>query len=257
MDVLAPLIANLHGEGRVRVWSLVITVFGDSVQHRGGGIGSGRLQSLLGRLDVDAGAVRTALSRLTADGWLTRATGRNAPYRLSAKGEKEFQPALARVYAAPSAAPQAWTMAIADEAPGSDALHVAPQTWLCPKPVSSAETSLSLTGSDFVITKTMRIALLTDGHRQALALLAGDITTLDRPPTDPLDALAARTALIHRWRRLILRYPEIPAVLMPDAAPLRDPRRAVGDTYKRLCPLADVWLEENGLAAQAPSPARF
>ncbi|NBR89524.1 MAG: phenylacetic acid degradation protein, partial [Rhodobacteraceae bacterium] len=43
MDPLAPLIDALHAEGRLRVWSLVITVFGDSVQHRGGRISTARL----------------------------------------------------------------------------------------------------------------------------------------------------------------------------------------------------------------------
>lgn len=38
MDPLAPLITAVHTEGRLRVWSLVITVFGDLVQHRGGAV---------------------------------------------------------------------------------------------------------------------------------------------------------------------------------------------------------------------------
>ena len=72
MDVLEPLITSLHAEGRLRVWSLVVTVFGDAVQHRGGRIATLRLQHLLERVGVEAGALRTALSRLTSDGWVVR-----------------------------------------------------------------------------------------------------------------------------------------------------------------------------------------
>ena len=50
MDPLSPLVEALHSEGRLRVWSLVITVFGDLVQHRGGQISTARLGQLLGRV---------------------------------------------------------------------------------------------------------------------------------------------------------------------------------------------------------------
>ena len=69
-DPLAPLIASLHAQGRLRVWSLVITAFGDLVQHRGGEISLARLGRLLGRIGVEQGALRTALSRLARDGWV-------------------------------------------------------------------------------------------------------------------------------------------------------------------------------------------
>ena len=63
MDPLVPLINTLRAEGRLRVWSLVITAFGDLVQHRGGAVSSARLNVLLGRIGVEPGALRTALSR--------------------------------------------------------------------------------------------------------------------------------------------------------------------------------------------------
>ena len=71
MDPLAPLIETLTADGRLRVWSLVITVFGDSVEPRGGTISTARLGRLLGRIGVGSGALRTALSRLAGDGWVT------------------------------------------------------------------------------------------------------------------------------------------------------------------------------------------
>ena len=104
MDPLAPLISALHSEGRLRAWSLLITVFGDMVQHRGGEIGTLRLGQLLGRVGVEGGTVRTALSRLTRDGWERERAGRSSRYRLSAQGIDHFAPATTRIYAAPGAA---------------------------------------------------------------------------------------------------------------------------------------------------------
>ena len=47
---LERLIDSLHARGRLRVWSLVITVFGDAVAPRGGRVALSVLQDLMARL---------------------------------------------------------------------------------------------------------------------------------------------------------------------------------------------------------------
>ncbi|MEH6752122.1 MAG: PaaX family transcriptional regulator, partial [Paracoccaceae bacterium] len=112
MDPLDPVITALHAESRLRVWSLVITVFGDCVQHRGGAISTARLGRLLGRIGVEPGALRTALSRLGRDGWVdSERTGRLSHYRLSPSGLARFTEATSRIYAAPRLSPvTAWSL---------------------------------------------------------------------------------------------------------------------------------------------------
>ncbi len=106
MDRLAPLIETLNADGRLRVWSLVISVFGDLVQHRGGAMDTARLQRILGRIGVEPGAVRTALSRLSRDGWVTGdRNGRISTYRLTPEGVGSFAQATQQIYAAPHAGP--------------------------------------------------------------------------------------------------------------------------------------------------------
>ena len=56
------IIAALRGEERLRVWSLIITVFGDAIVPRGGRIPLQALQEILARLGIEPGAVRTALT---------------------------------------------------------------------------------------------------------------------------------------------------------------------------------------------------
>lgn len=250
MDPLAPVIAALHAEGRLRVWSLVITLFGDSILHRGGAVTSAQVQTVLGRLGVDAGAVRTALSRLARDGWLDRREGR---YRLSDKGTAEFATALGRVYAPPMQGGNLWTMAVAESAPVPEAFQIAPMTWLWPG--ARGQVGLSLTGQDLSASSDMRQALLTPEHRAALGSLAADLAAVSTPPDDPLTAIAARTALIHRWRRLVLRFADLPPDLLPSDAPLAAPRAAMAEAYHPLCAPSERWLDTEGFPT-APDAAQ-
>ncbi|MET0169130.1 MAG: phenylacetic acid degradation protein, partial [Aliihoeflea sp.] len=69
---LESMIDRLHQRGRLRVGSLVVTMFGDAIAPRGGRVALGVLQDLMGRLRVEPGALRTAMSRLASDGWVIR-----------------------------------------------------------------------------------------------------------------------------------------------------------------------------------------
>ncbi len=239
MDPLAPLIASLHAEGRLRVWSLVITAFGDLVQHRGGAISTARLGAVLGRIGVEPGALRTALSRLTRDGWVERRrTGRTSIYRLSAKGSEHFAPATTRIYAPPMLEPVArWSLALRLSGSGQITADLTPQG------AAREDADCLITGDLERISEAWRAALLGDAHRAALGVLAADIDALAPPPADLLNAAAARLLLIHRWRRIVLRHGELAPELMPADAPLANPRAAVARAYGNLSRPAEMWLE--------------
>ena len=90
-----------------RTGSIVITVFGDAIVPRGGSVWLGTLLEFFRGLDIDSGVVRTAMSRLAADGWLERSkVGRNSFYRLVKKGQQTFDVATAHIYDPP---PSDWT----------------------------------------------------------------------------------------------------------------------------------------------------
>lgn len=242
MDPLAPLITALHAEGRLRVWSLVITVFGDSVQHRGGRISNVRLQALLGRIGVEPGAIRTALSRLNRDGWVTsQRQGRNSFYQLTPQGQTRFTDATSRIYAAPRTTPVTeWTLAIGPDQPG---LPVAPGVVLRPADQPAPQADCAVTGQLSDLSPQMCESLLPDALRQALQALLADIDALSDAALTPLDAAAARTLLIHRWRRIVLRFPEAPTELLPPEMKGRAPRAEVAATYVALTPAAETWLD--------------
>lgn len=238
MDPLAPLIAALHSEGRLRVWSLVITIFGDLVQHRGGKISTARLGELMSRVGIEQGTLRTALSRLGRDGWVTsEREGRSSIYRLSEQGVKRFGPATARIYAPARPDPvELWAAVVTLGPNGGSGVQIVPAD------EAPSDADCKIVGSLAQISDAYQSAALGDAHRAALGALASDLSSVNFDIADPLDAAAARMLLIHRWRRIVLRHADVPAELMPEDTPLRDPRGAVAQVYAALTPVAETWL---------------
>ncbi len=242
MDPIAPLIQNFHAEGRPRVWSLVITIFGDAVKHRGGHISGVRLQTLLERIGIESGAMRTALSRLAHDGWITRERqGRNSCYQLSQLGHQEFASATQLIYGAPQTKPvDRWTLASGETAP-PNSIKIAPHLWLVAEDVGAGY--LSVSGELGVIPENFFSRILPDDHRRALDMLSQDIKSVSNSDLEPLDAMAARTLLIHRWRRIVLRFSILPNELMPPEFRDPPPHDEMAAAYKRLAPMAEKWLD--------------
>jgi phenylacetic acid degradation operon negative regulatory protein len=240
MDPLQPLLDNLHSDGRPRVWSLVITIFGDSVQHRGGRIETARLNKLIARLGIESGALRTALSRLSRDGWVEgQRNGRTSSYTLTPAGLEQAGPATTRIYAAPRIGPvETWCFSTI--AP-PDALRIA-GGWLTPH--RRATDGFQICGALGSESAQAVWTNLAPSHVAALEKTASDVRSLEDLTLDPLDALAARTLLIHRWRRLVLRWPEVPAELMPDTFSPGDIHAAVAAAYAHLSPAAESWLDQ-------------
>ena len=239
MDPLKPLIDALHGEGRLRVWSLVITVFGDLVQHRGGVISTARLGAVMSRIGIEPGTLRTALSRLGRDGWVeSERTGRTSLYRLSPQGVERFAPATSLIYAAPQTGPvERWSLFVHLD-------NGTPRVGLVPEGRVPDGADCIVTGRLDHISPAYREQFMGADLRAAMPALAADLSVLNMLHiSDPLDAAAARVLLIHRWRRLVLRHPEPVPDLMPEDAPMANPRAEIAAAYHMLSPLAEAWLD--------------
>ena len=79
-------------------------------------------------------------------------------------------------------------------------------------------------------------------------------------PIAPEDAFLLRTLLIHDWRRLLLRDPELPDVLLPALWPGRAARELTRDLYRRLLEPSERHLDAllqlaDGQALPAPHAA--
>ena len=248
-DPLGPLLHRLHSNGRLRVWSIVITIFGDAIVPRGGQVPLAELLTLTERMGIAPNALRAAMSRLAKDGWVEREkTGRTSTYSLSALGTQTFGPATEQIYA------DAFTKdpmpvhlalhptvgAVGEMQVGTDALNLRPGvSLLFGTPPSDGSTLLAKTGEDFPDwTQDEVAACISGGDYADLATL---LDALDTPPDTPLDALCLRVLLIHYWRRLVLRHPPIPLFVLPKNWSGHRAQERVKQLYKANLDLSERW----------------
>lgn len=272
LDALA---ARLQAEGGLRVWSLAITIFGDAIVPRGGRVGLATLREIVGRIGIEAGALRTALSRLATDGWVVREReGRNSFFRLAEGGRHAFDRATRRIYAAgPPAWDGRWIVALR---PGGDTRRsperdrtmrergfaaIGPAAWLSPL-VGGADLLEGLPDDVLVVEGTARrtpadvarlwrLEEIADAYlalTHSLDGLARALEAVGRPA--PLDAIAARTLVNHAWRRIVLRDPGLPAALLSADWPGEIARARVKAIYAGLDEASEAWLDAAGLPAR-------
>lgn len=272
-SALDALVTRLHKRGRPRVWSLVITIFGDAIVPRGGRVALATLRDIMERLRIEPGALRTAMSRLAGDGWVTRERqGRNSFFSLDAHGRHAFDLATRRIYA--GGTPEwrgTWTVAIA--APGGQELpdlsphgfvRAAGGVYLRPETADAPDAAQELAGMLVIhgesaehpeafreLWPSREIADAYAGFSAAYAPLHATLGSLR-----PLDAMAARTLLIHDWRRIVLRDPGLPQALLPDDWPAVSARATAAAIYRALLAPSERWLDQTGLPA-VREPERF
>lgn len=265
------LIDGFHSQDRLRIWSLVITIFGDAVVPRGGEFWLGSLQELMQRLRIEPNALRAAMSRLTADGWLKRLrVGRNSFYQLADAGKAEFAAGTRKIYASQEQTQSnEWTMIVltGEAGSGRDARRaqlraagygsLSPTVFVLPGRRTDTPQSDETNGE-----LVFRSSLSDESNARDLienawpleAIEAGYLSLIDAftplaetlaagPEPNPLSSIAARSLLIHSFRRTVLRDPQIPEALRPadwkgDAA-----RRLVSQLYQRLASPSERWLD--------------
>lgn len=273
--VLRNLTDRLHAHGRLRVWSLVITIFGDAVVPRGGRVALGVLQQIMDRLRIEPGALRTAMSRLARDRWVVRERqGRNSFFSLDPHVQHGFDRATRRIYAAgPPLWEGGWTVALApggmDTPDLSDLgfLRVGAGVYLRPETAGAPDASGRL-GGMLVIRGTSTdhpelfralwpLEELAAAYRGFVAAFGPLRFALeDGRQLPPPDAMAARTLMIHDWRRIILRDPGLPGELLPQAWPGDEARVVARAIHAHLLATSEAWLDAAGLPAQV-DPAGF
>lgn len=268
---LETLIDRLHARERLRVWSIVISAYGDAVVPRGGVLWLGALQALMARLRIEPGALRAAMSRLAADGWLNRdKRGRRSYYTLADAGRLSFALATQRIYAAgPVAWDGRWTICVAPEEAGEarDARRKAlrelgfgtlgPTVFCRPETEAAPDAAAHLKGavvfsaeapaSEHLPPLTAAAWPLQEAATAYVELAGAFTPLLDSlragATLDPLDAMAARTLLIHDFRRVALKDPLLPRPLLPETWPGGKAREMTAELYRLLLPASEAWLD--------------
>lgn len=254
--------------GPPRIASLIVTIWGDAVAPRGGSLWLGSLQAILDRFGCNPGQVRTAMSRLTEEGWLARnRVGRNSFYRLGPRGEAAFGAAARRIYRLD---PPAWDgrfrlamtgdPAVVEALVASQFGQAAPGLWVGLRgevaALPAAATVLlaeprSLAEARDLAARGWALETIAAAHERFLAAFA----PLERVAPEAAEALPLRLLLVHEWRRIALRDPALPEALLPEAWPGHVAARLAARLYARLLPASEAWLDAEGRAEAGALPA--
>lgn len=274
---VAALVAAFAGRRPVRAGSFIVTLYGDAVAPRGGEAWLGSLLPLLDSVGLNGSQVRTAVSRLAADGWLDRhRSGRRSYYALSLSGRERFDEATRRIYAggAQPAWDGGWTIAVlpGDRERARRELAwlgfgvLAPNAMIHPAPDRSAidtliegwpvtERPLLIAGADPEAPVATLAGLaascwdlegLATRYRAFIDRYAAlDTVLADGVRLSPLACLQARLLLIHDYRRPTLRDPMLPPALLPPGWAGGEAATLAARLYRALVPGAEAWLDGN------------
>jgi phenylacetic acid degradation operon negative regulatory protein len=271
------LLDRFHAHKPVRAWSLIITLYGDAVVPRGGRLWLGSLTEIMDLFGIDAGHVRTAMSRLTTDGWLERTRiGRNSYYRLSSREEGSFAAATRRIYfgevphfdgrlrfalLGPATDDRSAVRPLLEQA-GFAALSPMVYVGLSDPPSALAGqsgvffiTAVSGSSDSRVAAAAWKLAPIANAYEAFVQRFSHIEAFLSAGGTPAAaDALVARTLLIHEFRRVVLRDPGLPSTLLPPQWPGQAARTLAAQIYARLVPPSEAFLDTVARNENGPLP---
>lgn len=260
-------VAILNSETPLRVWSVIVTIFGDVIMRQGRvltpePVWIGSLLAMLELLGIDAAQARTNLSRLVANGTLERSKiGRNTFYRLSRSSSLAFADAARRIYGDEAPVPTGRFHVIlidrcaerarqrADlEARGvrflSATTGLQPEHLgvLSPALPRGAILAAAICGPSLAeaAAEGWNVDDLNAGFRRFCA----SFEQVDPARiTNPDVAMAMRIVLVHQFRRLVLRDPVLPETALPPDWQGKNARGVFERLHAGLVQKSESWLE--------------
>lgn len=255
----------------------MVTIFGDAVVPRGGVLSLASLLRLTRAFRLADGLVRTALSRLVADGWFGRSkAGRNSFYRLTSGGSATFAEATRRIYdnaerpwggefdavlldgedrerfraacAAGGYGQLTGELMIAPPGAGPLAASAGPVLRLTVAAQDRALAARLAQRSWPLDNVERRYARFVELYEPVAA------TARQRRDWGELEALIVRILLIHDFRRVVLADPHLPGVLLPPDWNGERARALCGESYRAVAGPAERWLDRWGERDGGPLP---
>ncbi|MEO0400805.1 MAG: PaaX family transcriptional regulator C-terminal domain-containing protein [Pseudomonadota bacterium] len=209
--------------GALRVWSLLVTVFGDLAPDHP--LDGPTLSVLMTGIGIKPEATRVALHRLRSDGWITsQKHGRISAHSLTTTGQHHSVAARQRIYGTPDEMGRGAFVIVTPDIDSSldpaEFAQIAPRLFVCGADTPFPDTAMQLAPMDLppwlgrqIETETMR-----DAYKSLHAVLM-DIDAELPAGTElaPLDTAVLRVMIVHAWRRLALKHPDLPqAAHSPD-----------------------------------------
>lgn len=218
-------IKELTDDRTPRVWSLLVTVFGELAQDKGARISGLLLRHISERIGIKPEAMRVAIHRLRKDGWIdSQRTGRNSAYFLTEWGRAQSALASPRIYASHPAADEAWLVLTnpaqqqqIDDATGAWMSANLLVTSQAPGHPDAFVTPLAPDKQlpDWMTSKVCDAQTLQMSHAFSAALVALKSRLDETPNLSSLEIAALRVLLVHSWRRIVLKAPVLPDYVFP------------------------------------------
>jgi phenylacetic acid degradation operon negative regulatory protein len=278
------LLERMH-DGNISSTALVVTFFCDVVTQHGGEIWLGSVIRALTPLGINERLTRTSVYRLVQDGWLeSRKQGRRSFYRLTKTGQNYYQRAAQRIYT--SNYPDwdgGWSLLFTALVPEEkrDALKRG-LSWLgygqmaagvhalpCNQTLILNELLADLDLQDRVVqmqakandTESLKELVLSRWKLDELQRLYKDFVSLYVEARNALHAqkqadghtlVLLRILLIHEFRRILLKDPELPAKMLPADWEGHTARTQTAEIYCELAEPTAKWVKHELLISGIP-----
>ncbi len=215
-----------------RVWSIIVSLFGDLAQDRGAQISGAALTRIIEPIGIKPEAIRVALHRLRKDGWIESArTGRASLHYLTEFGRDQSARVTPRIYARSPVVPDNWHLLSAEEGVGISALDdllltrnyisVGRNAALGAGPVpKNCDDLLVFEVTASAVPAWLQSRVFPQELKEACSSLRTAVRHVHdtRPNTwkpSPAQIATLRTLIVHRWRRVVLRHPDLPPEFFP------------------------------------------
>lgn len=273
--------------------SLISTIFGDSVLHRGGNISLASLIQLLELFGFNDRAVRTSVFRLVKNDWLcSDKIGRTSFYRITDSSRSTYLQAEQRIYNDQMKEwDHYWDLILMSSLDNENkALLKKELEWLGFANISTnlmaypgcnrielqrllvdlnmseqvvvfkAETLQLFNNSVDTIGRMLRTNWPIDELRQRYLQFLdifreiGVLLMQENEQLEPVQAFQIRTLLIHYYRRILLKDPALPLELLPTDWPAISARTLSMNIYKKVFEPADEYFLSVAATAEGPMP---
>lgn len=289
MKITSQLIGEHVAESSISGSSMVVTVFGDAISQHGGWIWLGSLINVLAPFGYSEGLIRSSAFRLVQQDWLkTTRIGRRSHYCFTDVASGHYERAARRIYSAGHhEGDGAWTLVLPLFVPAEakDALSKS-LGWqgfsrlipgLLAHPAADQD-SLKETISELDLSGKVVVLRATSEELNSLSVLkkaAHDKWKLSelqdqysayldfyRPLTrdfnprnyTPEQSFWLRTLMIHDYRRILLRDPEFPQVMLPSGWLGYRAYELIKRVYKGLAARSVAHIEDTVENAEGPLP---
>lgn len=286
----SPLIQNFCARRPLRASSLIVTIFGDSIALRGGTVWLGSLIKVLDRVGVAERLVRTNVFRLIQEDILiSEKNGRRSFYSLSKAGRRDFKEASSQIYATTQTDwnGQLTLLMLAElsrEEKSKFTKALKPlgfrgltlNVWGAPttnskelEPLLSAfeisskvvvldasiRTTASLAPLQNMIATSWGLNALRNDYLVFNNLLISILKSLkSSPKIEREDAFFLRTFIIHEYRKLVLRDPDLPKPLLPQNWPGQTASKITAELYQLVIEDSELFIDEQFISNQGMLP---